>query len=229
MSEPFIVFDLDDTMYLERDFAFSGFRAVGNWVRDELRIEEFEATCRTLFEKGERQHVFDQALALLLGSAPAEIIARLIDVYRGHAPDISLAPDADRALRRFSARTGLITDGPSATQRAKVRALGLEGRIACILLTGELGPNAGKPSPVAFRQMERLSGASVGSLVYVADNPLKDFVTPRRRGWRTVMIERPGRIHRAPAPSAAHLAEVRLTSLDDLEGCLGRPTPQVTA
>ena len=32
-------------------------------------------------------------------------------------------------------------------------------------------------------------------LAYVADNPLKDFVTPRARGWWTVQVERPERVH----------------------------------
>lgn len=229
MTGPLIVFDLDDTLYLERDFAFSGFRAVGDWVRDQLGIEGFGAACRALFERGERQRVFDRALAQFDVASSAVSVSRLVEVYRGHAPDIALAPDAERALQRLGGAAGLISDGPAATQRAKVRALGLEDRILHILLTGEFGPGAGKPSPIAYLEMQRLSGACGDALVYVADNTLKDFVTPRRLGWRTVMIERPGRIHRTPAPSAAHSAAHRLTTLDDLEDCLDQLQRRVTA
>ena len=33
-----IVFDLDDTLYLERDFVRSGFAAVDRWVSDRFAI-----------------------------------------------------------------------------------------------------------------------------------------------------------------------------------------------
>lgn len=225
MTAPFIVFDLDDTLYLERDFAHSGFCAVGRHVRNRLGIDGFEAICQSLFDRGERRHVFDRALARM-GVPPSAIcVATLVEVYRGHAPEIGLAPDADRALHRLGPRLGLISDGPARTQRAKIRALGIGDRIAHILLTDELGTGAGKPSPLAFREMERLTGAPPEAHVYVADNPMKDFVAPRARGWRTVMIERPGRVHCAPARTMAHAADRWLTTLDALDSCLDQPGP----
>ncbi|MDB5525364.1 MAG: putative hydrolase of the superfamily, partial [Rhizobium sp.] len=34
-----LVFDLDDTLYLERDFARSGFRATGDWLKNTMGID----------------------------------------------------------------------------------------------------------------------------------------------------------------------------------------------
>ena len=34
-----VVFDLDDTLFAERDYVLSGFRAVDEWIRRERRVE----------------------------------------------------------------------------------------------------------------------------------------------------------------------------------------------
>ena len=39
MSDLVLVFDLDDTLYPEREFALSGFRAAGRWAAAELGVE----------------------------------------------------------------------------------------------------------------------------------------------------------------------------------------------
>ena len=50
-----IVFDLDDTLYLEREFAFSGYRFLDGWVKERESLEGFGNACRVLFEEGERR------------------------------------------------------------------------------------------------------------------------------------------------------------------------------
>ena len=42
--------------------------------------------------------------------------------------------------------------------------------------------------------MEQIPGEP-SEFVYVADNPNKDFVTPRRLGWETIHIDRPGGLY----------------------------------
>jgi putative hydrolase of the HAD superfamily len=218
----FVVFDLDDTLYLERDFVLSGYRAVGIYARDQHGIENLEPACRTVFASGERRRVFDKAL-LSLGAMPErDLVQDLVRIYREHTPAIALQADADRALRRFSGRCALISDGPAKTQAAKVAALGLNERLSPIVLTGTLGIGAGKPAPLAFEMLADATGLSGADLVYVADNPVKDFVSPRRMGWQTVMIARKMRVHLSPPPTTDHAAAHRITSLDMLDDCLTR-------
>lgn len=221
----FVVFDLDDTLYLERDFVFSGFRAVGNRARDHHGIDGLEEACRSVFAAGERQRVFDEAFLRLSVVPEADLIGDMVETYRGHTPQIALQADADRALQRYAGRCGLISDGPAATQGAKLSALNLEDRLSPILLTGALGQNFGKPSPMAFELMEEATGLTGRALTYVADNPIKDFITPRRMGWQTVMIARPQRIHRSPPPTADHDAAHRIPLLDALDECVTWPEP----
>lgn len=217
-----LVFDLDDTLYLERDFAMSGYRAVARWVRDNLGVAGFDTVCARLFEAGERRHIFDRALGELGAKADEATVRALVACYRSHRPEIALAPDAARCLERLRGRVplGLITDGPAETQWAKIRVLGLDAIIDRVVVTGDWPPGFGKPHPRAFEEMERWQENGRMPLVYVADNPLKDFVTPRSMGWLTVRIDRPGRVHLAPAPDALHEAHASLTSLDELGNVL---------
>ncbi|WP_299630842.1 HAD family hydrolase [uncultured Roseobacter sp.] len=216
-----IVFDLDDTLYLERDFAFSGYRHVDAWVADNHGLPGFGATCRELFASGERRNIFDRACASHGISATPGLIAALVAEYRGHAPQISLCPDADQFLARTENASpfGLITDGPEHTQMAKVRALALDQRIQHIRATGSWPKGFGKPHPRAFEEMEQLAPPKA-QMVYIADNPAKDFITPKARGWLTIQIRRTGAIHSPLAPDLDHAAQIEIQSMDELDAAL---------
>ena len=38
-----VAFDLDDTLYLERDYVRSGFWAVGRWIESHVAVTDFDA------------------------------------------------------------------------------------------------------------------------------------------------------------------------------------------
>lgn len=226
-AESVFVFDLDDTLYLERDFARSGFAAVGRHLREELGIEGFAAHCEQLLSAGVRGTIFDQALRELGHDSNGALVNRMVEIYCSHTPQIGLAPDAAACLARLRGRLALITDGPEQVQRAKISALGLEQYIGLIIATGAWPGDFGKPHPRSFTEVMAWSGQPAQAHVYVADNAAKDFVTPRALGWRTVQILRPGRIHQAPPPSPAHGADMVTETLDDFPGCLARSSQRV--
>jgi hypothetical protein len=50
-----IVFDLDDTLYLERNYVHSGFRALGEWAKTSLGVPDFaDRASRLLAECGRK-------------------------------------------------------------------------------------------------------------------------------------------------------------------------------
>ena len=107
-----------------------------------------------------------------------------------------MTADAETALAFAAARrTAIVTDGPERTQRTKVECAGLAGRVEEIVYTGALGPGAGKPSTTGFAVALRRLGMPARSALYVADNPRKDFVGPRRLGMRTLQVRRPGGVY----------------------------------
>jgi putative hydrolase of the HAD superfamily len=191
-----VVLDIDDTLYLERDYVRSGFDVVGRLVSERLGVDGLADTLWAGFLDGVRGDAFDKALELHGLHVDAALVAELVHAYRSHRPCIRLLPDAVRLLDRLDGRrVGAITDGPVDSQRAKVDALGLTARLDPLVVTGELGPGRGKPHPAAFEVVERVTGATGAELVYVADNPAKDFITPLQRGWRAVRVRRPGSLH----------------------------------
>ncbi|WP_170408163.1 HAD family hydrolase [Ruegeria arenilitoris] len=223
-----IVFDLDDTLYLERDFAFSGYASLDSYIEETTGCIGFGAWCRAAFLAGRRQRIFDEALAALGLPEDAGMIDDLVARYRNHTPQIALCDDARRCLDRLSPCTdlGLITDGPERMQRAKIAALGIAPQFKVLRPTAAWGPEFSKPHPRAFLEMEAAAGGA--PLVYVADNALKDFVTPRARGWHTIQICREGRVHTAPPPDKTYAPHAQIESLDELEATLeklGRAIP----
>jgi putative hydrolase of the HAD superfamily len=228
-----VVFDIDDTLYLERDYVRSGFRAAGVWARDRLGIDGVGDRAWKAFLAGERDTVFDAVLSANGVPPSPEAVRDLVDVYRRHVPSISLLPDARSCLERLDGRLAIaaLTDGPSASQRAKARALELARWAAPIVFTEDLGEGFAKPSPDGFRIIETQAGYAGAECLYVADNPAKDFGGPRALGWRTVRVRRPGGLHQNVASGLDVDAEI--ADLDHLEaavplGVTGVSAPEKT-
>ena len=219
-----VVFDLDDTLYPERDYVLSGFGAVDKWLEETHGLSGFAVLAGRHFEAGSRGKIFDECLPLVGRRAEAELIARMLAVYRDHEPAIRLFPDADRALERTTQagrNIALITDGYAGVQARKIRALGLESRITCRIITDELGREHWKPSPEPFRRVMAAFPGPQAGYVYVGDNPRKDFIGCRQLGWRSVRMRRPGGDHATYVATAMEAAEVEVADCDALMECLG--------
>jgi glycosyltransferase involved in cell wall biosynthesis/FMN phosphatase YigB (HAD superfamily) len=216
-----VVLDIDDTLYLERDYVRSGFDAVGAWARAELGVDDLGERAWAAFEAGVRRTIFDEALAGCGIEVTNGVVPRLVEVYRAHSPTIDMLPDARAWLDALAPHVTLavVTDGPLASQQAKAEALMLTRWADLVVFTESLGPGRGKPHPAAFEQLERELGLSGERCAYVADNPAKDFVAPHRLGWRTVRVRRPGGLH-AEVPSGGDV-DAEVTSLADLDAALG--------
>lgn len=215
-----VIFDLDDTLYAERTYAFSGFAAVARKFAAQLgdALTTTKAMER-LFDTEHRPRVFNALLAECGIPESPELIRSMIDTYRQHRPLISLYPDADAALDRLVAdcALGIITDGPAVQQSAKIDALALRDRVDVVILTEELGPGCSKPSPAAFELMATTLEADHEDCVYVADNPAKDFVAPNALGWSTIRVVRPEGIYKDVAPADGGVPQHVIRSLDDVK------------
>src|SRR6266545_6808348 len=113
-----IVLDIDDTLYLERDYVRSGFEAVGRWAQRELGIEDFGARAWAAFESGARNTIFDDVLTECSARADDAVITELVARYRTHVPSIALATDAREGLERWHDQVPLaaVTDGHLSSQ-----------------------------------------------------------------------------------------------------------------
>jgi putative hydrolase of the HAD superfamily len=215
-----IVLDIDDTLYLERDYVRSGFEAVGRYARRELRIDDFAERAWAAFEAGARGTIFDDVLCDCGARTDDVVITEMVARYRTHTPTIVLADDAGAALRRWHGTVALaaVTDGPLSSQQAKARALGLTDWTPLVVYTSDLGPGKGKPDPTAFRLVQEEIGVDGKRCVYVADNPTKDFAGPHSLGWRTVRVRRPLGLHAQVASGSD--VDHEIESLDQLDEVL---------
>lgn len=211
-----LVFDVDDTLYLERDYVLSGFEAVGRWAMEELALPGLKECAWQLFRAGVRGKIFDHALEEAGVQAREELIHKLVAVYREHTPSITLLEDASQVLSLLqgNVRVGIVTDGTLASQAAKIEALELRRWADPVVCTAALGTEYGKPHPRAFQIVEDATGCSGDECLYVADNPLKDFEGPKRLGWRAVRVRRKGGFH-ADLPSGSDV-DLELPDLREL-------------
>jgi putative hydrolase of the HAD superfamily len=171
--------------------------AAAPWAAKWLNWGDFAENCWDLFRAGRRGSIFNEALRNSGRQATPEVVSALVEIYRTHVPSIALADDAREALDTISRTTpiAVISDGPPVSQSRKVEALGLGSYAAPIILTEVLGREFRKPHPRAFEQVKQCRPAD--AYVYVADNPLKDFATPKELGWTTIRVRRPEGLHQA--------------------------------
>ncbi len=213
-----VIFDLDDTLFLERSYVLSGFRAVGEWISEAYSIRGFFETAARLFGEGHRGRIFDEVLSNLGIRADSPLIDSLVACYRNHRPEIRMYDDAERSLahyRRYTT-TGIITDGYLVAQKRKVAVLGLEQLVDHIVYSDESGRDHWKPSSVPYLMMMKMTGCTGPDCSYVSDNPLKDFVTAKALGWTTVRIRRTGGEYSEIVVDANHSAQYEVSTLDDL-------------
>lgn len=217
-----VVLDLDDTLYPEREFVWSGFEAVAIWLRERMDCPVDPAgRMRELFDSGSRGRVFNELLAEWACPHIADWVPLMIDRYRSHKPIIRLYPDAEQALTtwRKTFQLSLISDGMLKTQQNKLSALGLESILEPIVLTDQWGDSFRKPHPRAFEYVESQTGHRASQCVYIGDNRLKDFVAPNQLGWRSVCVCRGDGLYAAAEAPEGGRPEFQIENLSHLLLC----------
>jgi putative hydrolase of the HAD superfamily len=222
-----LIFDLDDTLFPERRFVQSGFKAVDDWLRTVNSIVGFQQEAEAEFNRGIRENIFNLALRSLGVADDPQLIHQMVEVYRDHIPDINLFADVVPALDLFKGQMqfGLLTDGYLNVQKRKVAALGIADRLHVIVYSDAYGRQAWKPSPIPYQQITKLLECLPSECAYVGDNPAKDFVTAKRLNWFTIRVRRPGCEHFAVQLDRIQEADTDIASLDELERALERRGP----
>ncbi len=215
------VFDLDDTLYKERDYVASCFEWVGARLRASHGAEHAHEKLQGLFDAGAGDAI--GTVCAEYGVNDAEK-ADLITQMRAHSPAITLSEDAAHLLSWIRERNynfSIVTNGRSITQRRKMEALRL-GDALSVAISEEIG--AAKPDPTCYSLA--ISAHAADRYFYVGDNPKHDFVGPNELGWTTVMLRDNGRnIHdQSRAFPANHQAAVTIDDLRELIALAGLET-----
>jgi putative hydrolase of the HAD superfamily len=191
-----IIFDLDDTLMSEKDYVLSGFIAVSNYVSSKVN----KLTSKEIYEHLQYLHntdpnrVFNRMIEDLNFISEIDVV-ELLDIYRSHKPVISLYEDALPVINELKNRNyklGIITDGYLLTQKNKLEALKINNLFDEIIMTDELGKEYWKPSVIPFELMSKKLNIDYSEMIYIGDNPRKDFYISAVHPITTVRINRKG-------------------------------------
>lgn len=190
-----VIFDLDDTLYPEREYVLSGFRAIAAWAEQHANIpaDAGYERLRQLFEEGVRGDTINRWLESY-GIASESLVSQLVQVYRQHQPALtpfSGVPELLESLRD-GYQLGLVSDGYLSVQKSKFAGLNLANFFDAVVFSDAWGRAAWKPSTKPFEEVLRRLGPHITESVYVADNPQKDFLGPHQLGMATVRLCVPG-------------------------------------
>ena len=187
-----IVFDLDDTLYSEKDYVRSGYRQISRLFLGHEQ-EVYDQLWDAFLQK---QNAIDEMLRQQ-GAYRDEMKAKCLRIYRYQQPDIQLYEGVEqmlRDLRQQGYKLGLLTDGRVEGQYAKIRSLGLAPLFDEIIVTDEQAGNGDvsafrKPNAICFEIMQRRLGVPFEQMAYVGDNINKDFNAPRMLGMRGIYFK----------------------------------------
>lgn len=211
-----LAFDLDDTLYDEIRFVESGFRAVAGDMAERWQLNEQRIYGQLLSALGEygRGQVFDQVLSGY-GRRSQRNVRRYVAVYRKHRPSIQLHAPGKRCLTRFASWSKyLVTDGNKQVQQNKVVALGLEPVFKRVMITHRFGVQHAKPSAYCFLKIAERERVPMTEIVYIGDNPAKDFVGIKPHGCKTIRVLTG--MHKDVRREAEFEAHAEVATLDEI-------------
>ena len=201
-----VIFDLDDTLISEYEFVASGYRFASKMLTERLghTAEEIE---ERLFELSRETYsnAFNRLFDSYGVSYTEEELKDLISAYRNHPAGTRFYSDVEETLAALKERgilTGIISDGDPVRQRNKIRTAvsGMNAEIDHlfdeIIVTDELGGKEfRKPDPKAFEEMAQRLHVDASEMIYVGDNPAKDFHISVDLPVRTARIVRENGIY----------------------------------
>jgi putative hydrolase of the HAD superfamily len=186
-----IIFDLDDTLYNEKEFVHGAFDEVAEYLGLKYNISRnllLNEMIDILLDVG-RGKIFN---LICEKHGIKESIDTLVNIYRNSKPNIKLYPDSIEILSKAKNKykLGLITDGLSKVQWNKIKILNLDKYFDQIIVTDDFGKDCWKPNTFAYNAMINNLKLKANECIYVGDNPNKDFCGARTSGYTTVRILR---------------------------------------
>ncbi len=187
-----ILFDLDNTLYDEKQYIYSGFRKVAEYLSTKhgLSSEYLFNILVEDYKKGLRRRNFN---VLLEKTGINDEIETLVLIYRTHLPDITPYPEVKQVLEKLREKgyvLGLITDGPPSSQYNKILSLGLRKYFETIIVTDELGIEYRKPNPKPYILSLKILNVNPSQTIFIGDIDEKDLKGAKNVGMYTVLINR---------------------------------------
>jgi putative hydrolase of the HAD superfamily len=212
-----VIFDLDDTLYLERDFVFSGYRAISEAVAVEYGFSIHDQLIE-LFLTGRRGDLFTPVLREMMRNVNEADVKKLVKIYRNHVPDIKPFEGIPELLKKIksSCRLAIISDGIFEVQKRKLAALNVANLFDHIVFSDQWGQKYWKPHSRGFKDCSVSLGIEAGSMVYIGDNPEKDFVGARNAGLKSIRLRMEHGLHYDKEAEGQFSPDAEVSSVEEL-------------
>jgi len=172
------------------DFVLGGLRAVASHLEEILHTEQikiYHELLEILQEFG-RGEIFDLFLKRKNFYSKRRV-RECISIYRYHKPIIKIYKESKIFLDRYkNYPLYIVTDGNKKVQAHKIKNLNLDPYFKKILITHRYGIKKSKPSLYCFNLIKKIENCNWEKIVYIGDNPAKDFVSLKRVNAKTVRL-----------------------------------------
>ena len=192
-----VIFDLDDTLYSEKEYMRSGFRVIAEHLK---QVEHcFNKLC-VAFEKGKMpietvlqdENIYSE-----------ELLEECLKLFREHKPDIKLYDGVTELfleLRRQKKVIAIVTDGKVVKQNAKIDSLGIRPLVDEIIITDELAGHGNRkefrrPNDIAYLIMRKRLGIACRNIAFVGDDRELDFAAPGKLGMKCCWLVNEDRLY----------------------------------
>lgn len=212
-----VTFDLDDTLYNEKDFVFGAFKEVAEYISNKynLSCEDIYSDMINILESNGRGKIFN---FICDNYNINEDIKALVQVYRNAKPKLKLYEDSIEILNKlkYNYKLGLITDGLAYVQWNKIKLLEVEKYFDNIIVTDDLGREYWKPHIMSFKNMAEKFKFLPNECVYIGDNPNKDFYGAKKLGYKTIRLIREAGDHIHVRLDSEYEADYEISSLNEI-------------
>lgn len=200
-----VYFDLDNTLYdrtlpfreaFQQFFGTLAGRFDAAVVYRLVAVRSEESFCAV--QRGEMSmrdmyiYRFTQAFADCGISITEDEALYFQSLYKKCQQNISLHPETVHFLDTCKAhhfRMGIITNGPGAHQREKIKALNLSSWIEpdLIVISGEFGTT--KPDPAIFHFARSLVSCAPAEMIFIGDSKVNDYLPAQALGWNAFLFD----------------------------------------
>ena len=181
-------FDLDNTIYLHKDFEFEVYKKISKLVSRKYKIkkEKYFDNLVQLFNNNKQIETFNKAMIKTVCHLPVDwdqfVLEEILQIYRNFKPDLKPDETIINLIKFFNNAgliTVLITNGNSNVQNNKIDALGIRNYFEKIYISDDCNRKARKPALTMFEMFLKDFDVEPSECLYIGDNIETDRICER--------------------------------------------------